>query len=80
MSSKKQAPIIPRPDLFIVPKSAQPRQYVTIKETGQRGYIWQGRSICEQVARGKIGVIIDDWTGPMLYFRPDELKEETHDV
>lgn len=74
---KKQAPIMPRPDLFHAPsKPAQPRQYVTVKATGQRGYVWDGVQLQVQVTRGRVGVVIDGYTGPMQYFRPDELKEE----
>lgn len=56
------------------PKQEPPSIPVTIKETGQQGYVWDGRPLMEQIARGRVGVIVDGWTGPMPYYRPDELE------
>ncbi len=38
------------------------------------GFIFDGTSLRDQLARNRIGVVLDTWHGPMRYFDPDEVE------
>ena len=69
-TSLRHAWLTPRPTL-------PQRVYVTIKQDGKRGIVWDGVSLHKQLARDAIAVVFGDGQ-PAQYFQKDEIEFDSH--
>ena len=63
---------------WIAPQPTQARRiYVTIKQDGRHGVVWDGVSFAVQMARDRIAVCFEDGQ-PATYYTADEVEIERH--
>ncbi len=63
---------------WLTPQPTLPRRvYVTIREDGRRGIVWDGVSLHKQLARDAIAVVFGDGKPAMYYTRSEiEIQEK----